>query len=142
MTFHFSITPDPSTHARLVRQDVPSLVLYDGSATVWLSPGERPQAAWEAARVAAMLARAADAFGRECQHLAGSPAATERRPARPRPAGPTVPSRAGRREGPGISRRRHHQHCHHAGRRYPPGVGSPLSVRANPEGCRAPRPIG
>ena len=39
MTFHFSITPDTSTHARLVRQDVPSLVLYDGSATVWLSPG-------------------------------------------------------------------------------------------------------
>jgi hypothetical protein len=39
VTFHFSITSDPSTHARLVRQDVSSLVLYDGSATVWLSPG-------------------------------------------------------------------------------------------------------
>jgi hypothetical protein len=67
---YFSITPDLSTHARLVRQDVPSLVLSDGSATVWLTPGEGPQAAWEAARVAAILARAAEAFGRECQHLA------------------------------------------------------------------------
>ena len=81
MTLYFSITPDPSTHARLVRHDVPSLVLSDGSATVWLTPAEGPRGAWEAARVAEMLARAAEVFGRECQHLAGSPSVTGCRPA-------------------------------------------------------------
>ncbi|MDQ3274790.1 MAG: hypothetical protein M3Q39_07100 [Actinomycetota bacterium] len=72
MSLYFAITPDPSTYARMVRHDVPSLVLSDGSATVWVSPGDGPYAAWEATRVADTLVRAAEAFGRACEQLAHS----------------------------------------------------------------------